>query len=417
MAIGYKEQTSASVPTPSVGEQYTFIDSFDNLVKRKDSSGTVTVIEAAGSGVSSFEGRTGVVVSVAGDYSASEITNIPAGDIVATNVQAAINELDNEKLEVAHEGAGGAVHPVATDVVAGFLSPSDKTKLDSIASGATLNQSDAFLLARANHTGTQVATTISNFDAAADARITVQKGNANGLAPLDATSKVPIANLPASLVGTVAYQSAWNANINSPALSSGSGTKGFYYVVSVAGSTSLDTITDWKVGDWAIFNGTIWEKVDNTDAVASVNGYTGAVTLVKADVGLSNVDNTSDLNKPISTATQTALNLKADLANAINELTGEVTAGPGGGSQAATVSNAAVLAKVLTGLSEAYGLVTSSDSILQALSKLVYSQNLHAMDINSDFVVPDGYNLVRAKTVLTGSAKITLNGNAKLTLI
>ena len=46
-------------------------------------------------------------------------------------------------------------------------------------------------------------------------------------------------------------------------------------------------------------------------AVDSVAGKTGVVSLVKADVGLGNVDNTSDLNKPISTATQTALNLKA----------------------------------------------------------------------------------------------------------
>ena len=42
--------------------------------------------------------------------------------------------------------------------------------------------------------------------------------------------------------------------------------------------------------------------------VVSVNNETGAVIIDKADVGLSNVDNTSDLNKPISTATQTALN-------------------------------------------------------------------------------------------------------------
>lgn len=46
------------------------------------------------------------------------------------------------------------------------------------------------------------------------------------------------------------------------------------------------------------------------NTVTSVAGKTGAVSLVKADVGLSNVDNTSDLNKPISTATQTALNAK-----------------------------------------------------------------------------------------------------------
>jgi hypothetical protein len=44
--------------------------------------------------------------------------------------------------------------------------------------------------------------------------------------------------------------------------------------------------------------------------VQSVSGKTGAVTLDKSDVGLSNVDNTSDVNKPISSATQTALNAK-----------------------------------------------------------------------------------------------------------
>jgi hypothetical protein len=44
--------------------------------------------------------------------------------------------------------------------------------------------------------------------------------------------------------------------------------------------------------------------------VQSVAGKTGAVTLDKSDVGLGNVDNTSDANKPVSTATQTALDGK-----------------------------------------------------------------------------------------------------------
>lgn len=47
-------------------------------------------------------------------------------------------------------------------------------------------------------------------------------------------------------------------------------------------------------------------------AVDSVNGQTGVVVLTKSNIGLGNVDNTSDLNKPISTATQTALNAKQD---------------------------------------------------------------------------------------------------------
>lgn len=48
-----------------------------------------------------------------------------------------------------------------------------------------------------------------------------------------------------------------------------------------------------------------------TAPVTSVSGRGGAVTLTKTDVGLNNVDNISDLAKPISTATQTAINLKA----------------------------------------------------------------------------------------------------------
>jgi hypothetical protein len=49
--------------------------------------------------------------------------------------------------------------------------------------------------------------------------------------------------------------------------------------------------------------------------VQSVAGRTGAVTLAKGDVGLGNVDNTSDADKPVSTATQTALNGKANTSH------------------------------------------------------------------------------------------------------
>lgn len=109
--------------------------------------------------------------------------------------------------------------------------------------------------------------------------LTANKGAANGYASLDATTKIPLSQIPASLIGAANYQGTWNASTNTPALVSSTGTKGFYYVVSVAGATNLDGITDWKIGDWAIYNGVAWEKVDNTDAVLSVNGLIGAVAL------------------------------------------------------------------------------------------------------------------------------------------
>ena len=86
------------------------------------------------------------------------------------------------------------------------------------------------------------------------------------------------------LMGGVMYQGTWNASTNSPTLTSSVGTKGYYYVVSVAGSTNLNGVTDWKIGDWAIYNGTAWEKVDNTDSVTSVNGFTGAITLTTTNI-------------------------------------------------------------------------------------------------------------------------------------
>ena len=110
-------------------------------------------------------------------------------------------------------------------------------------------------------------------------------GVANGVATLDGSGTVPISQLPAAVLGALSYQGTWNASTNTPTLTSSVGTKGYYYVVNVAGSTNLNGITDWVVGDWAVFNGSVWQKVDNTDAVTSVNGYTGTVNLTYTDVG------------------------------------------------------------------------------------------------------------------------------------
>jgi hypothetical protein len=111
---------------------------------------------------------------------------------------------------------------------------------------------------------------------------TTEKAVALGVATLDAGGQVPLSQLPP--MGDLNYQGTWNASTNTPTLTSSVGTKGYYYVVSVAGTTNLNGITDWQVGDWAVFNGSVWQKIDNTDAVTSVNGYTGTVVLTTTDV-------------------------------------------------------------------------------------------------------------------------------------
>ena len=98
------------------------------------------------------------------------------------------------------------------------------------------------------------------------------------------------------LAGGVTYEGTWNAATNTPTLTSSVGVQGHYYVVSVAGNTNLNGITDWQLGDWAIFNGSTWQKVDNTDAVVSVNGYTGAVVLTFSDVGAPPATRTLTIN-------------------------------------------------------------------------------------------------------------------------
>jgi len=75
------------------------------------------------------------------------------------------------------------------------------------------------------------------------------------------------------------YQGTWNASTNSPTLTSSVGTLGYYYVVSVAGSTNLNGISTWAVGDWAVYNGSAWQKVAASGSSAfstlTVTGLTG----------------------------------------------------------------------------------------------------------------------------------------------
>ena len=134
-----------------------------------------------------------------------------------------------------------------------------------------------------------------------------------------------VQNQISALVGGVMYQGTWNASNNTPSITSSVGTKGNYYIVSVNGTTNINGITDWKVGDWIIFNGSTWDKVDNTDAVSSVNGYTGAVSLVTSDVSES-------------------------------------------GSLYFT--NARAIGSTLTGYTSGAGVVASTDTIIQAIQKL-----------------------------------------------
>lgn len=111
------------------------------------------------------------------------------------------------------------------------------------------------------------------------------QGMPNGLATLDASGKLLTNQVPTALVGALQYQGTWNASTNTPALVSGTGTKGQYYKVSVAGTTPLDGQAQWSVGDMVVFDGTTWDSIDGlTSEVTSVAGRIGAVVLSNTDI-------------------------------------------------------------------------------------------------------------------------------------
>jgi hypothetical protein len=111
---------------------------------------------------------------------ASDVANVPSGTISATDVQGAVNEIDSDL--TAHVGSRGASHATSTTSEAGFMSAADHLKLSGIQAAATANSSDATLLDRANHTGTQASSTITNFNNDVDARVTLQMSAHTGAA-------------------------------------------------------------------------------------------------------------------------------------------------------------------------------------------------------------------------------------------
>lgn len=168
-------------------------------------------------------------------------------------------------------------------------------------------------------------------------------GSATAVPVVTVNAKGVITNVTTqALVPGLVYKGAWDASTNTPTLVSSTGTSGWYYVVSVAGSTNLDGITDWQVGDWAVFNGTVWQKIDQTNSVSSVNGQTGVVSLNYASVG---APSTGGINASGTWAIDISGN--AATATTAGKVSNALTIGSGlggtsyDGSTAVTITNSA----------------------------------------------------------------------------
>jgi hypothetical protein len=132
-----------------------------------------------------------------------------------------------------------------------------------------------------------------------------------------------------SVAGGLSYQGTWNASTNTPTLTSSVGVNGYYYIVATAGSTNLNGITDWQIGDWLMFNGSVWQKIDQSNLVTSVNGQTGAVSVgTVTSVAATAGTGISISGSPItSSGTLTITNSAPDQTVALTGGTGITTSG------------------------------------------------------------------------------------------
>ena len=256
---------------------------------------------------------------------------------------------------IAHVGSSGGAHAVATLTVNGFMSNNDKTKLDGIANGATANVGTVTAVTGSgvisSTGGTTPAISISLANGSTSGYLSTTDWNTfngkqnvlgytpinsnllgvvNGVATLDSNGLVPSTQLPSYVDDVLEY-----ANLTTfPA----TGVTGKIYV-------ALDTNKTYR------WSGTVYVYI-TSGAVDSVAGKTGIISLVKADVGLSNVDNTADSAKPVSTAQSLAIGLKLDATHA----------GTGGTAHANVI--AAGTAGFMTGADKAKldGIATSANN-------------------------------------------------------
>lgn len=281
----------------------------------------------------------------------NSIQFIPAGNLSSTNLQAAIEELDAEKLGITN---------VAT-----------------------------------------VATSGNYTDLTNTPDLTLKADLVNGV--------IPMSQIPSSLAGQLSYQGVRDMATALPAATPTN--TGWFYIASAAGN-------DYGVGDWAISNGTSWDKIVNSAAVSSVNGKVGVVALVKADINLGNVDNTSDANKPISTAQQAALDLKASKASpaftgnvtvsgTISDSLGNIRSLPQNAQIAAytlAATDAGKHVKITTG-----GITVPANVFSIGDSVVVYNDSSTSQTINCSAIVSyiSGTNAIKTSMTLAARGLVT----------
>ena len=134
-------------------------------------------------------------------------------------------------------------------------------------------------------------------------------------------------------IGALNYKGTWNASTNTPTLVSSVGVNGDYYQVSVAGSTAINGISNWGVGDIIAFNGVVWQRIEggadlngvnlSVSGTTTLSGLTASTALaLNAGKDVVSVTNTGTGNNVLADGpTLTTPTLGAATATSVNKVT------------------------------------------------------------------------------------------------
>ena len=225
---------------------------------------------AANKAVVTFNLDNSIVLS--GQVKADNFTTTAGTATWATTVLAGFTSITSTSFVGALTGNATTATALATPGTIQLTSGSGLTQ--GVASNAiTYTDGGNISLTTSLANTTVTAKTLLNLPGFTSASITAGDTILAALAKLQGQ----ITGIPQGLV----YKGLWNALTNSPTLASGVGVTGQFYIVSVAGTTNLDGITDWQVGDWAIFVEVgatdTWQKLDNSQSITG-SGATNKIT-------------------------------------------------------------------------------------------------------------------------------------------
>ena len=353
--------------------------------------------------------------SAAGSMSAADkakLNGIEAGAQVNLPTNLGIGERTGLTAAITSSTGTSAILFNATDTLAGLMSAADKAKLNGIQAGATAN------------TGTVTGVTATSpLTSSAGTAPNISLSNAYGDTQNPYASKTSnlILASPNGSAGAPTFRSLVSADI--PALDASKITSGTIdaarlpsYIDDVVEAANLAGFP--ATGE----TGKIYVALDTnktyrwsgstyilitSGAVDSVAGKTGVVTLTKTDVGLGNVDNTSDADKPVSTAQQAALNLKANIDSP--NFTGSVKEN---NNQVLHAGNYSGYSPTLTGGGASGSWSISVTGNASTATTLQTSRTINGVAFNGsqNIVVQDSTKLPLTGGTLTGS--VTLNGGS-----